>query len=557
MSLFYGQDMFGNFPTQPNVGRMPPTTPQQQPELIPLYDPNDGSYGIPAQQDSGMFTATNPINYTGTTSSGTMDKLAGAAGIGGLLLGANPMNVLAGGLSYTAGQEGIDQIRQLPNMLGQQAADISNQVGQAAEFRPYTVKSGAGNIGVTSSGIDFGTNATQQALQQQGQLMANQIGQGIPNMSGMTQQAMGAASGMLGANSGQFANRLGGEYAGVGQNMLDQAQQANTVGGLQGQFTQQAMQGAPTATAESVYDQIRAMQAPEEERQQTALEERLAAQGRLGIQTNQYGGTPEQLAQQKALAEAKNQASLQALSTADNLATSQAARQTQAGQLAGQLGQIGGNLTAQQQELGQRMMGMGLDAQRLGGTLTAQDFQNATAAYGMGSQSAQLGNMLQGQQINNLTGMLSAAGIPMQQQLAALQGASPYTQMAQNARTLQAQTLANLGQQGMMGTVDAMNAEALMRQSQMEALTNALRAQGGTGSTGGGGLDIGGMISGAGDLLGDGYNWLTGLFSDSISDGSTGGDLLDTIVKDYDVNRDPETTISGDASLNARLGLGG
>ena len=104
MSLFYGQDMFGNFPTQPNVGRMPPTTPQQQPQVIPLTD-------RPAQQGSGMYTATNPINYTGTTASGTMDKLAGAAGIGGLLLGANPMNVLAGGLSYTAGQEGIDNLR--------------------------------------------------------------------------------------------------------------------------------------------------------------------------------------------------------------------------------------------------------------------------------------------------------------------------------------------------------------------------------------------------------------------------------------------------------------
>lgn len=552
MSLFYGQDMFGNFPTQPNVGRMPPTTPQQQPQVIPLTD-------RPAQQGSGMYTATNPINYTGTTSSGTMDKLAGAAGIGGLLLGANPMNVLAGGLSYTAGQEGIDQIRQLPNMLGQQAADISNQVGQAAEFRPYTVKSGAGNIGVTSSGIDFGTNATQQALQQQGQLMANQIGQGIPNMSGMTQQAMGAASGMLGANSGQFANRLGGEYAGVGQNMLDQAQQANTVGGLQGQFTQQAMQGAPTATAESVYDQIRAMQAPEEERQQTALEERLAAQGRLGIQTNQYGGTPEQLAQQKALAEAKNQASLQALSTADNLATSQAARQTQAGQLAGQLGQIGGNLTAQQQELGQRMMGMGLDAQRLGGTLTAQDFQNANTAYGIGSQSAQLGNMLQGQQINNLTGMLSAAGIPMQQQLAALQGASPYTQMAQNARTLQAQTLANLGQQGMMGSVDAMNAEALMRQAQMEALTNALRAQGGTGSTGGSG-----GTSALGGMLGGGLDWLGGALGGAF--GSVFGPT-DSMFENYgggtDINSDSGGSF-GDAAVDAeyedfleRLGTGG
>ena len=35
---------------------------------------------------------------------------------------------------------------------------------------------------------------------------------------------------------------------------------------------------------------------PEEERQRLEMEQRMAAQGRLGVRTAQFGGTPEQLA---------------------------------------------------------------------------------------------------------------------------------------------------------------------------------------------------------------------------------------------------------------------
>jgi hypothetical protein len=85
---------------------------------------------------------------------------------------------------------------------------------------------------------------------------------------------------------------------------------ANIQGELIGQ-TQQAMM-QPAMTAESLYGQIRGMQTPEEERQRLALENRLATQGRLGVQTAAYGGTPEQLAYQKAVQEAQNQAAFQA-----------------------------------------------------------------------------------------------------------------------------------------------------------------------------------------------------------------------------------------------------
>ena len=65
-----------------------------------------------------------------------------------------------------------------------------------------------------------------------------------------------------------------------------------------------------------VYDRIRATQLGEEERQRLALEERLASQGRLGVQTAMFGGTPEQLALAKAQESAQNQASLMAMQQA-------------------------------------------------------------------------------------------------------------------------------------------------------------------------------------------------------------------------------------------------
>ena len=64
---------------------------------------------------------------------------------------------------------------------------------------------------------------------------------------------------------------------------------------------------------QAVYDRMRAAMSPEEERQRLALEQRMAAQGRTGVRTAQFGGTPEQLALAKAQSEAQNQAMLGAM----------------------------------------------------------------------------------------------------------------------------------------------------------------------------------------------------------------------------------------------------
>lgn len=95
----------------------------------------------------------------------------------------------------------------------------------------------------------------------------------------------------------------------------EQALQQQLLGGAGG-FFGQAVQ--PTVDREqAIFERIRAAQRPEEERQRLALEERLAAQGRLGTSSAAYGGaTPELLALSTAEREARDRSMLTAMQQA-------------------------------------------------------------------------------------------------------------------------------------------------------------------------------------------------------------------------------------------------
>ena len=90
---------------------------------------------------------------------------------------------------------------------------------------------------------------------------------------------------------------------------LDPTQQAmadNLTAGA-GMFYDRA-QGDYSDYQNDVYNSIRAMQQPEEERAYHSLEGRLAAQGRLGAASDMYGSSPEMLSYNKAVQEAQNAA---------------------------------------------------------------------------------------------------------------------------------------------------------------------------------------------------------------------------------------------------------
>tara|TARA_R100000951_G_scaffold30807_1_gene26483 strand:- start:406 stop:1296 length:891 start_codon:yes stop_codon:yes gene_type:complete len=103
----------------------------------------------------------------------------------------------------------------------------------------------------------------------------------------------------------------------------EKAFQQQLFGDAQSMFTSAA--GDTGEREQAVYERLRAAQRPEEERQRQALEERMQSQGRLGVRTSMFGGTPEQLAMSKAQAEAQNTAMLGAMQQAQAEQAQQAA----------------------------------------------------------------------------------------------------------------------------------------------------------------------------------------------------------------------------------------
>jgi len=127
----------------------------------------------------------------------------------------------------------------------------------------------------------------------------------------------------------------------LGLSPEEQAFQQTMFGGA-GDFFRQAA-ADPTVREEQLLTQIEDALAPEQRAQQLGLEERLASQGRLGVRTAEFGGTPEALAMQKAQAQQLAQA---------RLGAAQQARQEQMG--LAQLGQqyLGAGYVPQAQLLG-------------------------------------------------------------------------------------------------------------------------------------------------------------------------------------------------------------
>jgi len=99
---------------------------------------------------------------------------------------------------------------------------------------------------------------------------------------------------------------------------------ANMLSSGASNFFQQA-QMDPAAREQAVFDRMMTAMSPAQERERLNLENRLASQGRLGIQTNQFGGTPEALALAKAQEEARNSAMLSAMQQAQREQAQQAA----------------------------------------------------------------------------------------------------------------------------------------------------------------------------------------------------------------------------------------
>ena len=284
-------------------------------------------------------------------------------------------------------------------------------------FQPFTVTGPTGTIKGGPEGTSYTLGGTGQAIQSALESAAlSRIGASPTAGAGLGaagQQLLGVGQQQLGASPFGLAG---------------QQQAAQQAFGLGQQFMGQA--GVPQETQQQImYNRLRGMQTGEEERQRLQLEERLANQGRLGVRTSMFGGTPEQLTLAKAQESAKNQAALMAIELAQQ-------EQRQAADIGATYGQLGSNIATQRQALE-----------------AAQQLQALQAMQGgMGLMTGGLG-LEQAQQQMGLSA-LQGAYLPQAAMLSAFSPALNVASMADVARRqageygLEAQ-MANL--QGLLG----------------------------------------------------------------------------------------------------------
>ena len=312
-------------------------------------------------------------NYAGSTTSGgydysgvssqSIDQLIQDVGGQGSFLGGlfntvlkniGPIASTAGGLAGLVGA--YDRLGAIGERGLAGAGQIAEEAFARSQFKPFTVTTGTGTslgVGIPAPG-SFAEMSRQERINQlmeqnpnltREQAIANQDfsrmrGFDINNDGVVTNQEYRAAmnAGLVGGGAAGAGGAGGGAFTGAGpmigpniQTTYSPTEQAISTGAFTGaQTLLDAVTTSQATREQDIYDRIRATQMGEEERQRLALEERLASQGRLGVQTAMFGGTPEQLALAKAQEEAQARASLAAIQQAQ-------AEQKQQAQLGTQL----------------------------------------------------------------------------------------------------------------------------------------------------------------------------------------------------------------------------
>ena len=240
--------------------------------------------------------------------------------IGGLLSGiTSNLGTIGSGIG---GMAAINAAYDRLGRVGERALSGANLIaGQGLEqtqFKPFTVTTGMGDqIGISGGGLDInlgrGRDVSNQLLSTASRKL-DEMGPGTAATDAAMQQAFGVGS--------DFMGRLG---------------------------------QTDTAREQEIFDRIRATQLGEEERQRLALEERLANQGRLGVRTSMFGGTPEQFALAQAQEEAQNRAALAAIQQAQQEQRQQAA-------IGAQFAGLGSSLAGRQQAIEEAQQRMALGA---------------------------------------------------------------------------------------------------------------------------------------------------------------------------------------------------
>ena len=159
------------------------------------------------------------------------------------------------GINYAAQQKGVKDLQSYGKEIRTGYEGLAKKAVEGTTFKPFTVSTG---LSTTTTDDQGGYNIALSPDQQRYQ-------------TGL----FGGAENMLTSATGSLANR-----------------------------------------EQDVFNRLQALMSPSQDRERLELEQRMMAQGRGGVRTAAYGGTPEQLALAKAQEEQRSMSSVQAMEQA-------------------------------------------------------------------------------------------------------------------------------------------------------------------------------------------------------------------------------------------------
>ena len=229
------------------------------------YNPTSGVGGIPSTLPS-TYTPFDPtgLNLPSSSGSNVDPSISSAMGTGGGYFdpsvgGTSGFDysgllgsLLNTGINAYQGKQNLEATKNFGAQVTGMAGLLANQAATRGQFKPFTVTSDLATSATTPEG-GFGITLSpeQQALQN---------------------SLMSQASGAFGEIGGDRASR-----------------------------------------EQQIYDRLQALSNPMAQRAQLGLDATLFGQGRTGLRTDAYGGTPEQLALSKAIQEQQSANAVKAM----------------------------------------------------------------------------------------------------------------------------------------------------------------------------------------------------------------------------------------------------
>ena len=366
-----------------------------------LPDPTNTAGAVPPFSPGGNPPAGGGGGSTSGSNASWLQNVGSA--IFGAITDPNTLGALG---SAALVEKTLDDLRDAGKYAVRGAGEIGTTAQADAQFKPFTVTTGTGDTLTTTpeGGYNVGLGDRQKSFQTN---LFNKFAKDVNPYGRPNLQLTGASDR---GYDPVYAKAMQGT-----KSLFDPVLQN------------------PETRSQAIYELLRQTQIPDEQRQQALLDESLVNRGRQGMRTAMFGGTPEQLAMNKALQETQ----------ADT------------------------RLKAMQMARAERADDLGTQRQLF-------DLSGAALAAPEAVKAAQL---------QNLTGMLGLGYTPSQMAMGAIPAATDIASIVDTGRRQGAGYVADTGIAGLQGMLQSEAARAnLLGEIFTEILGGTMGGSGGTGS---------------------------------------------------------------------------